>query len=236
MKKYVFLTLIIIFGTSILSGYMTYKSTNSENGIPNSVNPQNIVENVDNTAQIMTENEQIISEIETGTDTNSTTKIQEENTEKTPDAEKTSEVKQNSTSTLQVTTAQKQTADEGKQENKNNNNTPQPTKEESIPLQPETPKQEVVKEETVTLGEEYKTNDTMINTIRNVINSNQSENMQLYGYNIVVDSSIVEITSQFTYTEQRVIDKIKYKFGTIKIYTRDYYNNGQFICTQCYII
>ena len=33
-----------------------------------------------------------------------------------------------------------------------------------------------------------------------------------------------------------LIDKIKYKFGTIKIYARDYYNNGQFICTQCYII
>lgn len=234
MKKYVFLALIIIFGISILSGYMTYKSTNSENEIPNSVNPQNIVENVDNTTQIMTEDEQIISEIETVTDINSTTQIQEENTEKTLDAKKTSEVKQNNTSTLQVATAQKQTVDQGKQEN--NNNTPQHTKEESIPLQPEMPKQEVVKEENVTLGEEYKTNDTMINTIRNVINSNQSEDMQLYGYNIVVDSSIVEITSQFTYTEQRVIDKIKYKFDTIKIYARDYYNNGQFICTQCYII
>ena len=63
----------------------------------------------------------------------------------------------------------------------------------------------------------------MINTIKNVINSNQSEDMKLYGYNIVIDSSIVEDTSQFTYTKQRVI-------------ARDYYNNGQFICTQCYII
>ena len=98
-------------------------------------------------------------------------------------------------------------------------------------------RQEVVKEEKpVTIGEEYKINDTMINTIKNVINSNQSEDMKLYGYNIVIDSSIVEDTSQFTYTKQRVIDKIKYKFGTIKIYARDYYNNGQFICTQCYII
>ncbi len=119
---------------------------------------------------------------------------------------------------------------------KDNNNTPQ-TKDESIQVQPEKTEQEVVKEEkTVTIGEEYKTNDTMINTIKNVINSNQSEDMKLYGYNIVIDSSIVEDTSQFTYTKQRVIDKIKYKFGTIKIYARDYYNNGQFICTQCYII
>ena len=117
----------------------------------------------------------------------------------------------------------------------NNNNTPQ-TKEESIQTVPETPKQEVVKEQSVMIGEEYKTNDAMINTIKNVINSKQSEDMKLYGYNIVVDSSIVDITSQFTYTEQRVIDKIKYKFGTIRVYARDYYNNGQYICTQCYII
>ena len=140
-------------------------------------------------------------------------------------------------STPKIADTQKQVVAEVKQEVKieNNNNTPQ-TKEETIQTIPEAPKQEVVIEQPVIVGEEYKTNDTMINTIRNVINSNQSEDMKLYGYNIVVDSSIVDVTSQFTYTEQRVIDKIKYKFGTIRIYARDYYNNGQYICTQCYII
>ena len=233
MKKYVFLTLFIVFGTSILSNYMTYKSTNPKNEIIDNDNPQNIVENVENTTTIITSDENtIIYEDEF-------TQTQEENIEKTPVENTTTEIKQNKTSTPQITTVQDQPIAEVKQEsteNKNNSNTPQQTKEESIQVQPETPKQEVVKEQSVIIGEEYKINDAMINSIKNIINSNQSEDMKLYGYNIVVDSSIVETTSQFTYIEQRVIDKIKYKFGTIRIYVRDYYNNGQYITTECYVI
>lgn len=231
MKKYVFLAFILIFGTSILSGTVTYNKTNKkEISIL-----QNIVENVDNTSQIIPSEEQMQLENKTADIITS----QEEIIEQTPVAEGTPEVKQNKPSTPQVTVIQEQPIAEIKQESteikENNNNTPQ-TKEESIQTVPETPKQEVVKEQPVMIEEEYKTNDAMINTIKNVINSKQSEDMKLYGYNIVVDSSIVDITSQFTYTEQRVIDKIKYKFGTIRVYARDYYNNGQYICTQCYII
>jgi hypothetical protein len=233
MKKYVFLTLFIVFGTAILSNYMTYKSTNPKNEIIDNDNPQNIVENVESTSQIDTSDESIILYEEEITQT------QEENIEKTSVENSITEEKQNKISTPKVTTIQEQPIAEVKQEsteNKNNNDTPQQTKEESIQVQPKTTKQEVVNEQPVIKGEEYKTNDTMINSIKNIINSNQSEDMKLYGYNIVVDSSIIETTSQFTYTEQRVIDKIKYKFGTIRIYARDYYNNGQYICTQCYII
>lgn len=235
MKKYLIIAFILIFGIAILSTYITYQKTNSENVIEN-INPQNIVKNVESTNQLQTSDEQITSELVN----NSITQSQKEVTEKTPVAESETEVKNNKNSTPQVTTNNKQPIVEVNQENteikKDNNNTPQ-TKDESIQVQPEKTEQEVVKEEKpVTIGEEYKINDTMINTIKNVINSNQSEDMKLYGYNIVIDSSIVEDTSQFTYTKQRVIDKIKYKFGTIKIYARDYYNNGKFICTQCYII
>lgn len=231
MKKYVFLAFILIFGTSILSGTVTYNKTNKkEISIP-----KNIVENVDNTSQIIPSEEQIQLENKTADIITS----QKEIVEHTPVVENIPEVKQNKPSTPQVTDIQEQPIIEVKKESteikENNNNTPQ-TKEESIQTVPETPKQEVVKEQSVMIGEEYKTNDAMINTIKNVINSKQSEDMKLYGYNIVVDSSIVDITSQFTYTEQRVIDKIKYKFGTIRVYARDYYNNGQYICTQCYII
>lgn len=231
MKKYVFLAFILIFGTSILSGTVTYNKTNKkEISIP-----KNIVENVDNTSQIIPSEEQIQLENKTADIITS----QKEIIEQTPVVENTPDVKQNKPSTPQVTDIQEQPIIEVKKESteikENNNNTPQ-TKEESIQTVPETPKQEVVKEQPVMIGEEYKTNDAMINTIKNVINSKQSEDMKLYGYNIVVDSSIVDITSQFTYTEQRVIDKIKYKFGTIRVYARDYYNNGQYICTQCYII
>ena len=232
MKKYVFLAFILIFGTSILSGTMTYNKTNKKNDI--SI-PQNIVENVDNTSQIETSNEEILSEEKIDESISS-----QEEVEQTPVVENTPEAKQKKPSTPSITAIQEKPIVEVKQESteikeNNNNNTPQ-TKEESIQTVPETPKQEVIKEQPVIIGEEYKTNDAMINTIKNVINSNQSEDMKLYGYNVVVDSSIIDITSQFTYTEQRVIDKIKYKFGTIRIYARDYYNNGEYICTQCYII
>lgn len=238
MKKYVFIAFIIIFGTSILSAYMTYNNTNPENEIVDKYNPQNTVQNVDNVSQSTPSDELIISEIEDEIENFISTETQKD-IEKTPVAENTFEVKQTKPSNPQVETVQKQPVEEVKQEsteNKNINNTPQITKEETVPVQPETPKQEIIKEQPVTIGEEYKINNAMINTIKNIINSNQSEDMKLYGYNIVVDSSIVETTSQFTYTEQRVIDKIKYKFGTIIIYARDYYNNGQYICTQCYII
>lgn len=232
MKKYLIIAFILIFGIAILSTYITYQKTNSENVIENR-NPQNIVENVESTNQLQTSDEQTTSKLINDNINQSQRKV----TEKTPVAENKTEVKNNKNSTPKVATNKQPIAEEN-QENieKNNNNTPK-TKDETIQVQPEKTEQEAVKEEKpVTIGEEYKTNDAMINTMKNVINSNQSEDMKLYGYNIVIDSSIVEDTSQFTYTKQRVIDKIKYKFGTIKIYARDYYNNGQFICTQCYII
>lgn len=98
----------------------------------------------------------------------------------------------------------------------------EPTKEEP---KPETKDEEL-----------YVKNDAMINQIKQVIESNVSENMMTYGYEIVVDSSIKEITNQFTYTENRVKSAISSKFGTIRIYAEDYYRNGQLIMTECYII
>lgn len=229
MKKYVFLAFILIFGTSILSGSMTYQKTNQKN---NETNPQTVAENMENLISETSLDEQIVEEVNEKIISDELEEIE------TPSVieDKAEEIK-TTISTPKIADTQKQVVAEVKQEVKieNNNNTPQ-TKEETIQTIPEAPKQEVVIEQPVIVGEEYKTNDTMINTIRNVINSNQSEDMKLYGYNIVVDNSIVDVTSQFTYTEQRVIDKIKYKFGTIRIYARDYYNNGQYICTQCYII
>lgn len=228
-EKYVFLAFILIFGTSILSGSMTYQKTNQKN---NETNPQTVAENMENLISETSLDEQIVEEVNEKIISDELEEIE------TPSVieDKAEEIK-TTISTPKIADTQKQVVAEVKQEVKieNNNNTPQ-TKEETIQTIPEAPKQEVVIEQPVIVGEEYKTNDTMINTIRNVINSNQSEDMKLYGYNIVVDNSIVDVTSQFTYTEQRVIDKIKYKFGTIRIYARDYYNNGQYICTQCYII
>lgn len=87
-----------------------------------------------------------------------------------------------------------------------------------------------------TKKEEYKRNNQMIEKMKNIIQKNETEDMKKYGYEIVVDSSIKEMTNQFTYTEDRVKQKITWKFGTIKIYAEDYYCNGQYIMTECYII
>lgn len=94
----------------------------------------------------------------------------------------------------------------------------------------DTKKEENVKKE------EYKRNNQMIEKMKNIIQKNETEDMKKYGYEIVVDSSAKEMTNQFTYTEDRVKQKITWKFGTIKIYAEDYYCNGQYIMTECYII
>lgn len=75
----------------------------------------------------------------------------------------------------------------------------------------------------------------MINRIKQVIQSNESEYMKNYGYSVIVDSSIKQQANQFTFTETRVKSYITYRFGTIKIYAEDYYKNGQLIMTECYI-
>ena len=72
--------------------------------------------------------------------------------------------------------------------------------------------------------------------MKNYIMNNPSDDMKAYGFEVVVDSSIVELTNQFTYTEQRMRDQLKWRFGTIKIYARDYYYNGEFVITQCFIL
>lgn len=97
---------------------------------------------------------------------------------------------------------------------------------------PPTEKEQEIKQNT----EEYKKNNQMINKLKEIIKNNETEDMKNYGYEIVVDSSIVELTNQFTLTESRVINKIRLKYGTIRIYSQDYYSNGEYVTTQCFII
>lgn len=84
--------------------------------------------------------------------------------------------------------------------------------------------------------EEFKRNEQMINKIKAIIQNNETDLMKTYGYNIVVDPSIKTLTNQFTFYEDRVINSLRNKFGTIRIYAEDCYKNGQFIMTECYII
>ena len=102
-------------------------------------------------------------------------------------------------------------------------------------------KQEETKEESSsqvsqTNVEKYVRNDSMISRIKQVIQNNETQDMKTFGYNIIVDSSIKNKTNQFTFAESRVINAIRLKFGTIRIYAEDYYYNEQLIMTECYIL
>ena len=105
-----------------------------------------------------------------------------------------------------------------------------------MPENKETIKEEKDEEVAPQVKDEYKRNNAMIEQIRNVIINNESDLMKELGYNIVVDSSIITETNQFTYTETRVKNKIINAFGTIKIYSQDYYHNGQYMYTECYLM
>ena len=112
-----------------------------------------------------------------------------------------------------------------------------PKAQEQVVEQPKQEQaQQPVQEKPVVNETKYVRNDAMIERIRQVINNNATEDMKNYGYNIVVDSSIKNSVNQFTFTENRVKNMIRYSFGTIKIYAEDYYSNGQLIMTECYIL
>lgn len=108
-----------------------------------------------------------------------------------------------------------------------NNNTSSNTETKKVPEVPETPKTNTVT---------YKYNENMTNKMISVIKANESDYMKEYGYTVVIDESIITLTNQFTYSDQRVKDKLTYKFGQIRVYARDYFVNGEYKWTECYII
>lgn len=129
---------------------------------------------------------------------------------------------------------------ENKQEEQQEEHKQQETKKEDAKVEEQEPVKEEIKVEEdkqeQIITEEYKINEQMINKIKSIIENNETADMKTYGYEIVVDSTIPELTNEFTFTEQRVINKITWKCGIIKIYARDYYFNGNYISTQCFII
>ena len=127
----------------------------------------------------------------------------------TKETTKTEIVKQNTTSSTSPTTANVKT-EEKKEETK--------TTEKPV------------------LKDEYVRNDTMIAKMKSIIENNASESMLEYGFEVIEDKSIIENTNYFTFTEKRLISKIYYKFGTIKIYAQDHYYGGEYIQTQCFIL
>ncbi len=128
-------------------------------------------------------------------------------------------------------------------------NNPVKKEEKKETVKPEVPKEEPKQEPVIPEtkpevnvpavqppSEEYRYNEAMTQQMINIINSNPSQFMITDGYTVVVDSSIIPLTNQFTFTEERVKNKILYKAGTIKVYAQDYYVGGQYLFTECYIM
>ena len=196
-------------------------SENQENtGKRENVNIEDSIDNVidENT---ITQNE--VSEATTTTELQDTVTDGNVNTTKKVTAENQKQVAQNSKSQVEVVPQNEtltETQDTKKQETQEVNTTE--TKVETVPEVQET--------------EKYLRNDVMISKIKQVIENNVTDDMKNFGYTIVVDSSIKNKTNQFTFAESRVINAIRLKFGTIRIYAEDYYYNGQLIMTECYIL
>ena len=165
-------------------------------------------------------------------------KTEENNTSNTQVIQSNSKDNKKENNTEKVTTSKSNNSNQSKTVNVKQNNTNASTnnntqnKEETV----KNTEEQAKTENTVQNQTKYVRNDTMIQKIKSVIENNVTEDMKKYGYTIVVDSSIKQLTNQFTFTESRVISNIKYSFGTIRIYAEDYYSNGKLIMTECYIL
>lgn len=141
------------------------------------------------------------------------------------------------TSSPQNTIIQDYTPIQNTDETQNNTNENAVTQQKNeCDTQKKEEKQENKKQDIPKNIKTYQRNTTMENTMKEYIKNNPSEFMQKYGFNITSDSSIVEHTNEFTYTEKRVKSKIKYKFGTIKIYAHDVLLDGVYQFTECFIL
>lgn len=137
---------------------------------------------------------------------------------------KTTKSKEENTKQEKSITQKTQVASNSKNDNK--------AKTENVSNESKKEKNEKVE---VTNEEKRVRNDKMIETMKNVIKNNETEDMKNFGYEIVVDSSITSKTNYFTYTEKRLTSKILYRFGTIRIYAEDLYVNGGYAHTECFI-
>lgn len=222
--------ILIIFGC-ILINIFSKKNISVSNNEKNTIQEENTIalnEIVGNNLAVVDENI-IKNDVPQDTNISKEEKIKTSNNKETSKEtiQNNQKVKSNKEQNhkVQVPVTSTEEIQAKPQENINNNKEDKPT---SIPSQ------KPVKPEENT--EKYIRNDNIINKIKQVIKENETANMKDFGYNIVVDSSIKNQTNQFTYTTNRVINSIKSKFGTIRIYAEDYYKNGDLVMTMCYIL
>ena len=91
-------------------------------------------------------------------------------------------------------------------------------------------KQEVVQQPV----REVRRNDEMIQKIKSYICTHETERMKKYGYSFVVDPEVVKITHPFTYSEFNMNSCLN-RTGEYRIYAQDYYYNGKYVETQCFV-
>lgn len=223
--------LILIILACILINIFTRKNISVSNNEKNTIQEENTIaqnEIVENNLAVVDENI-IKNDVPQDTNISKEEKIKTSNNKETSKEtiQNNQKVKSNKEQNhkVQVPVTSTEETQAKPQENINNTKEDKPT---SIPSQ------KPVKPEENT--EKYIRNDNIINKIKQVIKENETANMKDFGYNIVVDSSIKNQTNQFTYTTNRVINSIKSKFGTIRIYAEDYYKNGDLVMTMCYIL
>lgn len=223
--------LILIILACILINIFTRKNISVSNNEKNPIQEENTIalnEIVGNNLAVVDENI-IKNDVPQDTNISKEEKIKTSNNKETSKEtiQNNQKVKSNKEQNhkVQVPVTSTEEIQAKPQENINNNKEDKPTS---------VPSQKPVKPEENT--EKYIRNDNIINKIKQVIKENETANMKDFGYNIVVDSSIKNQTNQFTYTTNRVINSIKSKFGTIRIYAEDYYKNGNLVMTMCYIL
>ena len=229
-KKKIYIGIIIVL-TFIISGSLLLLLEFNKKDIKVSENQENtgkkenvsIEDSIDKVIDENTITQNEVSEGTTTTEPQDTVTDGSVNTTKKITVENQKQVAQNSKSQV-VVASKNETVNETQvtKEQETKATKPTETKVETTPAVQKT--------------EKYVRNDSMISRIKQVIENNATDDMKNFGYNIVVDSSIKNKTNQFTFAESRVINAIRLKFGTIRIYAEDYYYNEQLIMTECYIL
>lgn len=231
IAKFYFVCIIVF--VLLVAYIVVYRYTHwdeVQSNIRNSNNNQEVVENTiedkisESTEEIQVANAGVIEDEEKTINN----EISEDTSVKANN-QNTKETKEKKTQAVNPSTTQQQTQVSSNSSTKIQSNLKQTTTETTtatVPNQASNSKP----------VESFKVNNNLINQMKNIINSNPSTYMKQLGYNIVVDSSIVNQTTGFTFTETRVKNAIVNSFGTIRIYARDYYVDNELRWSESFIL
>lgn len=228
-------TIIIVCVIAIILKNKLFLSvTNKDTYIEeqNVVESENIIENQQEENKPVEEiKTDMIPEQEKTNDYSIATPTEQEKTNK-------SETKKYDKNSISIMPKEEKTTNETKANAKQNESTipNQETIQNTIPKTNQENKQETIKKDTPKNIKSYVRNTAMENKMKVYIENNPSEYMLQYGFVVKEDPSIVNDTTEFTYTEIRIKAKIKNKFGTIKIYAQDVLLDGVYQFTECFIL